>query len=356
MRLLLALLLLLTAPASAQDPVEVDEDEGRALVRALRGRVLEGWEHDALVSLGEASVGSEDPLDRLYSGLALVCADRPELGLPLVERGLDEARLGPSDALRTLLFLEIAGQDGLVRQTVRKLKAMDPAGGARLENSVDRPLTLERARTRAGSLTGLVVTEVAAPLGDVGERIGWLVEPEESTATVVWLPDGGRGDRAARRCQDPSRLRAAAQVARGGYRVLLPGLRGCDGSDGVYRGRADAAEDVASLLGVLGSGPPILAGFGDGASLALAVSASVPSAGVVAIGPRDPATMTHLTRAAIAALQPDLSGLPEPTAVGDAPWLDAPLRAAGHANHDAPRWRTPRQRAKALLDVLGQLR
>ncbi len=355
MRLLLPLLILLAAPASAQDPVEVDSNETRALVRALRGKVLEGWEHDTLLDLGESAKGSEDPLDRLYSGLALVYADRPDLGMPLVERGLDEVRLGPSDALRALLFLEIAGQDGLVRQTVRKLKLMDPAGGARLENSVDRPLPLEVARKRAGSLRGLQVTEVVAPLGELGERIGWLVEPEGATKTVVWLPAGARGDRAARRCQDPARLRAAAAVARGGYRVLLPGLRGCDGSAGVYRGRGDAAEDVAALLEVLEVAQPILVGFGDGASLALSVSSAVPSSGLIAVGPRDPASLSHLTRAAIAALQPDLSGIPAQSAVADAGWLEPQLIEAGHKTQVAPPWRTPKQRSKALLALLERL-
>jgi hypothetical protein len=307
MRWLSLFVLLLSAPAVAADGVEVDDAQTQALVDSIRGRPLSLQQHDLLVELGEQADGAT-PGDRLYVGWALVFADRPDLGMPLVRRGLSEVRLDASSALRTLIFAETAGQDGLVRATLAVLKLQSPEGAQRLRNSVRKPDSFAVAQRKArGPLKGLESGEVEVPFeaGDA-RRLVWFVRPTEPTAaTVIWLPDGGLAEGLPPTCQDAAALKEAAALARAGHSVYLPGLRGCDGSDGAYSGSADAIRDLNAMLPLVRAAEPgrdvILLGLQEGALLAVRVADSVDVDAVAAWQPSDPGDVFHLPDAVIAA-------------------------------------------------------
>ncbi len=303
-----ALALLLAVPvAQAGEPLEVSDEEAQALIDAIRGRGLSREQHDLLAGLA-APAGDATGEDRLYVGWALVFADRPDLGLPLVRRGLAELELGASDALRTLLFAETAGQDGLVRATLELLRRQGPEGALRLERSTRSPMPFATAQRRArGALKGLEVGELEVPFPAGGaRRVVWSVRPPAPTGpSVIWLPDGGTAEGLPRTCQDDQRLREAAALARDGHAVYLPGLRGCDGSDGSYFGAEDAAKDLTALVGIVRRSEPgrelVLLGLEGGALLALRVADAVPVDRVVAWQPDDPGDPEHLPPDVVAA-------------------------------------------------------
>ncbi len=334
----LLLSLLLPAAAQAGDPLEVTNAETQALVDAIRDRPLSPEQHGLLVGLG-AQAQDATGQDRLYVGWALVFADRPDLGIPLVRRGLAEVRLGAADALRTLLFAEAAGQDGLVRATLDLLRGTSPEGARRLERSIRQAPSFATAQQRArAALKGLEsgTLEVPFEAGDA-RRVTWWVRPAAPTGpTVVWLPDGGRAEGLPPRCQDEQRLKEAAQLARAGHAVYLPGLRGCDGSDGTYRGSADAAKDLAALVPRVreaeGGRPVVLLGLEEGALLALRVADRAGVDRVVAWQPVDPGEADHLPLAVIEAR--DLAALPSVPVRVDRPY---PALAA-LLGVEAPEW------------------
>lgn len=310
------LLLLVTTPTLAHgaDAVEVDETQTRALVDSIRGRPLTVEQHDLLVSLGRDAVDAL-PEERLYIGWALVFAQRPDLGLPLVRAGLAELELGAANGLRTLLFAEAAGQDGVVRATLALLKRISPEGAARLAKSVRQPIGFARAQARAGrALKGLSSGELDLPFeaGDARRVVWWVSPPSPTGPAVLWLPDGGTAEGLPRACQDVTRLKEAAVLARAGHPVYLPGLRGCDGSDGTYRGSADAAKDLNALVAALRTREPgrelVLLGLESGGLLAVRVANDVEVDRVVAWQPSDPGEAQHLPLAVVEAR--DVATLP----------------------------------------------
>lgn len=316
MRWLPLMLALVCTPARAAEPVEVDKAQTDALVAAVRGQALSRSEHDLLVDLGTQS-DDATPLDRLWVGWALVFAERPDLGLPRVRKALAEAELGASDALRTLLFAETAGQDGLVRATLELLRRQSPEGARRLRNSIRSPEPFERAQKKArGALKGLESGVIDTPF-DGGEhaRRTWFVRPTSPTLdAVIWLPDGGTAEGLPAVCQDASRLREAAVLARAGHPVYLPGLRGCDTSDGTYRGAEDAGRDVAALVPRIqereGDRPVALFGLEEGGLLGLRIADAAGVDRVAAWQPTDPGEADHLPPDVIAAHDPTLPKAP----------------------------------------------
>ncbi len=261
MRILWPLVLALTlasGPASAAaDGAQITADEIDALVDALKGRVLEAWQHDTLVELGEAIAADEDALpgDLIYAGWALVAADRPELGYPLVKRGLGMPPLLASDALRNVLLSDAFGQDDLTRSIIDLATSINPAAGKRLRNSVHLPLELEDAVKRARRpLKGLVYGTLEADDGDprrLDRLVSWFVAPArlpERPVVIVLLPDSDRVDGLPDACQSPALLKEAAAWANDGIVAVLPGLRGCDLSEGLYLGLDDAADDLHRLV------------------------------------------------------------------------------------------------------------
>ncbi len=305
--LLLALLLgsaLLAPAASASDGVQVDKEQIRALVDALKGRQLTRRQHDLLVELGEQAASDDDALagDLIFSGWALVAADRPDLGYPLVKDGLAIEPLYATDALRSVLLASAAGQDGLVRGVVSLAETINSRAAKRLERSARQPWSHERASKRARRwLKGLDTGEWAMPFGD-GQRVAWWVAPPElpSPATaVVLLPDGARFDGLPQECQGWRRLREASFLAREGFVVVLPALRGCDLSDGLYTGPHHARADVGATIDHLRIQLEVervaVMGWGDAGLLALQLAlAGLPADGFVALEPLDPWTLSHL--------------------------------------------------------------
>ena len=313
----LALLLLIaTTPAlaHASEAVQVDEAQSQALVDSIRGRPLSVEQHDLLVALAHQAEDAT-PEDRLYIGWALVFAERPDLGLPLVRGGLSQVKLGAADGLRTLLFAEATGQDGLVRATLALLKRISPEGAERLSKSVRQPVSFAIAQARAtAALKGLDSGRFEVPFeAGAARRVVWWVRPPSPTAAaVIWLPDGGTAEGLPASCQDVRRLKEAAALARAGHPVYLPGLRGCDHSDGAYLGAADAAKDLDALLPHLRAAEParevVLLGLESGGLLAVRVADSVAVDRVAAWQPNDPGDAQHLPLPVVEAR--DLVALP----------------------------------------------
>lgn len=302
--LLLALALLAGAPALAADGVQVDKEQIRALVDALKGRGLTRRQHDLLVALGDQARSDPDALagDLLYAGWALVAADRPDLGYPLVKAGLAIEPLYATDALRSLLLASDAGQDGLIRGIVERAAGINPRAAKRLERSVDQPWSHAKASRRAKRwLKGLETGEWVMPFGD-GQRVAWWVAPPElpePAVAVVMLPDGASLDGLPRECQSWRRLREASQLAREGFLVVLPALRGCDSSDGLYLGAHHALKDVEAtiehLRGQVGVDRVVIMGWADAGLTTLQLALSgLPAEGFVALEPLDPWTVSHL--------------------------------------------------------------
>ena len=91
----LASLLAFASPREAQEGLQVSDAEVRALVLALKDKPIDRAQHDLLVALGERAATSDEALtgDLLFSGWALVAADRPLLGYPLILETLERPPL-----------------------------------------------------------------------------------------------------------------------------------------------------------------------------------------------------------------------------------------------------------------------
>ena len=302
--LLLGLALLVSSPALSAEGVQVDKEQIEALVDALKGRELTLRQHDLLVALGEEASSDPDPLagDLLYTGWALVAADRPDLGYPLIKAGLAIEPLWAQDALRSVLMASTAGQDGLVRGIVDLASTINTRAAKRLERSVHLPWSHDKASRRAKRwLKGLETGEWLMPFGE-GQRVAWWVAPPElpqPAVAVVLLPDGARLDGLPEECQGWRRLREASQLARQGFLVVLPALRGCDLSDGLYLGVDHASQDVGATIEHLRSQAPgarvVVMGWSDAGLTALLLAlGGLPADGFVALEPLDPRTLTHL--------------------------------------------------------------
>lgn len=302
--LLLGSALLLPGSTLAADGVQVDKEQIRALVDALKGRQLTRLQHDLLVQLGQEARASDDALagDLIFTGWALVAADRPDLGYPLVKDGLAIQPLYATDALRSVLRASAAGQDGLVRGVVDLAEPINSKAAKRLERSARTPWSHDKASKRAKRwLKGLETGQWAMPFGD-GQRVAWWVAPPdlaEPAPAVVMLPDGARFDGLPQECQSWKRLREASSLARHGFVVVLPALRGCDLSDGLYTGPEHALKDVGATIEHLKSQREVprvtVMGWGDAGLTALQLAwLGLEADGFVALEPLDPWTLTHL--------------------------------------------------------------
>ena len=345
LRLLLPIALLafalLAVPAQAADGVQVDKEQIRALVDALKGRQLTRRQHDLLVDLAGEARGSDALAgDLLYVGWALVAADRPDLGYPLVKEGLAIEPLYATDALRSVLLASSTGQDGLVRAIVDLAEGVNVRASKRLERSVHLPWSHEKASRRAKRwLKGLETGEWVLPFGE-GRLVSWWVAPPElvqPAVAVVLLPDGARIDGLPKECQGWQRLREASELARQGFVVVLPALRGCDLSDGLYVGVDDAVEDIGVTIEHLRSQGTVervvVMGWADAGLAALQLALrGLPADGFVALEPLDPWTVPHLPedRLEERGIAPRVAELPPDTVVlYPDPGLAHALEAAG---------------------------
>jgi dienelactone hydrolase len=342
--LVVAVALLASPPAQAQEGLEVADDQVAALVDALKGRPLDREQHDLLVGLGELARTSPDALpgDLLYSGWALVAADRPDLGYDLVKLGLGREPLLATDALRSMMLAVALGQDGLARGIVDLAETINPRAARRLERSVKQPQPLDKASRKARRhLVDLETGAWTIPFGE-GQRVAWWVAPAEaspSTPAVVLLPDGAALDGLPKECQSADRLRDAALWAERGLVVVLPGLRGCDGSDGLYTGAHHAAADLRATLEQLRAARApsrvVLLGSDSAGLLALRLAGhGLDFDAYVAVRPADPTERAHLPPELLASRRPDLrlAEWPDDVVVLDAasyPALEAALIEAG---------------------------
>ena len=251
--LVLAAVIAASSAFAAPAGLQITDDQIYALVQALKGKVIGLEEHDLLVELGETAAASPNALpgDLIFTGWALVHADRPELGYPLLREGLGRPPLLASDALRNVLLAEQFGQDDLARGIIDFSAGINEVAAKRLRRSIHLPQELDVATKRAkGPLKGLGVGQIQLE-GDEGALVSWFVAPEplpSSPTVVVLLADSGRMDALPRSCQSADRLKDAAELARDGVVAVLPGLRGCDLSAGLFLGTDHAEADLALLL------------------------------------------------------------------------------------------------------------
>lgn len=290
------------APAGLQ----ITDDQIFALVQALKGKVITLEEHDLLVELGEEAAGAEDALpgDLIFTGWALVFADRPELGYPLLREGLGRPPLLASDALRNLLLAEEFGQDALARGIIEFSAGINEVAAKRLRRSIYLPQEFDAAARRARrDLKGLSSGELVLE-GAEGPLVSWFVAPDplpEAPRVVILLADSGRLDGLPRSCQSADRLREAAGWAREGAVAILPGLRGCDLSDGLFLGSDHAEADLGLLLprlrGDFEASSVELHGRGTAGLLVLELAdRGLPADRFVATEPLDPRVWLHLPR------------------------------------------------------------
>jgi len=287
---------------------QVDTLQISALVDALKGKPLSREQHDALVDLGELVDGSDEavPGDLIYTGWALVAAERPALGYPLVKRGLGMPPLQVTDVRRSLALAVELGQDALVRSIVELATGVNAKAAERLHRSVGQPTTLGRALRQVprSSLGGLQVEQWDDAVTDAGRRlVTWWVAPvgdTEGLEAVLLVPDSGHLDRLPRDCQSGDRLALAMEVAATGRIAVLPGLRGCDFSDGLYLGVDHAAVDLAATIERVRSDlrPSVVVAEGEGAAahllLELQRDGRLDVDEVIAIEPLDPRSIEHL--------------------------------------------------------------
>lgn len=306
---LTAALLVVGAPGSARaQGTQVDQLQISALVDALKGRPLTAEQHDALVDLGELVATSDEaiPGDLIYTGWALVAADRPALGYPLIKQGLSFQPMQVTDVRRSLALAVELGQDALGRSIVELASGVNPKTAERLARSVDQPVLLDAAlrRVRRSSLRGLQVEQWDQTQADrISSLVTWWVAPigpTEGLEAVLLVPDSGNLDRLPHDCQSAARLTEAMQVAAEGRIAVLPGLRGCDFSDGLYLGVEHAAVDLAMVVERLRVDlkPGRIVAVGEGAAAHLLLELQRDGAldvdEVRATDPLDPADLVHL--------------------------------------------------------------
>jgi len=305
----------LVAPAAFAAPgapagLQITDDEVFALVRALKGKPIGPYEHDLLVGLGELAATSDDALpgDLIYAGWALVAADRPELGYPLLREGLGRPPLLASDALRNLLLAVDYGQDALARGIIEFSAGINEVAARRFRRSIHLPepfdvATRKAKRPLAGLETGLI------ELGPPAQRlVSWFVAPAprpEAPTVVLLLGESPRLDGLPADCQSAARLKEAAVWAREGTIAVLPGLRGCDLSEGIYLGTDDAEADLTALVARVRDdfAPASIELHGRGLSGLLVLELAdrgLPVDRFVATDPRDPRGWDHLPQATVA--------------------------------------------------------
>lgn len=297
---LLLLLLLLPSLALAQD---VDRVQADTLVQALKRRPLDRTDHDILVELGEQSAAADaEPEARLWVGWALVRADRPDLGWPLVSRGLAESELDHDVVVRAAMLAEREGQDGLVRRIFELARAVDRTRAEQLERTLPAPSDVAVVRKGLGRRLGaLELSATPAEAAGRPTRVLWWLRNPHAARTVVLLPDGGSLGGLPRACQDRRAARSALAVARTGAHVVLPGLRGCDSSDGLTRGWDDLREDIEFAVEMARDAglPVVVAGRGVAGRWAAQASVDGNADRYVAVDPADLALWIHLPDAVL---------------------------------------------------------
>jgi hypothetical protein len=290
---------------AAPKGLQITDDEIFALVHALKGKPIGPFEHDLLVALGEQVTTAPEALpgDLIFIGWGLVAVDRPELGYPILRDGLGRPPLLAADALRNVLLAVDYGQDSLARGIIDFASGINEAAARRLRRSIHLPQEFADAtRTAKRHLKGLAVGQIELEDVGVGRRVSWFVAPDplpDAPRVVLLLADPIRLDGLPRDCQSARRLKEAAAFARDGAVAVLPGLRGCDFSDGVYLGTVDAEADLGALIARLRSDfePASIELYGSGVAGLLVLELAdlgLAADRFVATEPRDPRVWTHL--------------------------------------------------------------
>ena len=139
----------------------------------------------------------------------------------------------------------------------------------------------------------------AANLSESRHLLPWSMLHPHGLPALILLPEGASPSGLPRECQSVDRLAEAASWAAAGWLTVLPGVGGCDGSDGLYRGVDDAEHDLRTLVAQLRSLPDTasveLLGTGSGGQLALLLALrGLEVDRVVAVAPESPSTLQHL--------------------------------------------------------------